>query len=95
MPNTIHIAKPAKARKPKANKSTPTTEDIQLRAYHISLERNGAPGNPFDDWMQAERELLALADKPVRNRKVRATTANPKTGKPSTSLDVPKTRLAG
>jgi len=50
-----------KPRKAAAAKLAPTHDEIALRAYHIYLQRNGAPGNPFDDWKQAERELLAEA----------------------------------
>jgi hypothetical protein len=32
-------------------------EDVQARAYKIFLARNGAPGDPESDWLQAEREL--------------------------------------
>ncbi|MBA2705330.1 MAG: DUF2934 domain-containing protein [Blastocatellia bacterium] len=35
----------------------PTEEEIAARAYHIYLERDGAEGNPDDDWLQAERDL--------------------------------------
>ena len=35
----------------------PTQEQIEVRAYHIYLERGGADGNSEDDWLQAEREL--------------------------------------
>ena len=41
-----------------------TEEDIRARAYEIYLERNGQPGDPVEDWLQAEAELkpkLALA----------------------------------
>jgi len=59
-----------KARKAPAAKPAPSHDEIALRAYHIYLERQGAPGNPFDDWKQAEQELLAEASKPkVRARK--------------------------
>ena len=56
MPKTKSIAAP-KPRKPRAAKKRPTQEEIALRAYHIYLERNGAPGNPLEDWIRAEREL--------------------------------------
>ena len=74
MPNTIHIATPAKtkARKTKTAKSAPTQEAIQLRAYQIYLERNEAPGNPFEDWTQAERELTAKPAKKSRVAKIKA-----------------------
>jgi hypothetical protein len=49
----------AKAQKAPAAKPVPTQDEIALRAYHIYLQRQGAPGNPFEDWKQAEQELLA------------------------------------
>jgi hypothetical protein len=51
----------AKPRKSPTAKSAPTYDEIALRAYHIYLQRNGTPGNPFDDWKQAEQQLLAEA----------------------------------
>lgn len=53
-----------KARKAPAAKPAPTHDEIALRAYHIYLERQGAAGSPFEDWKQAEQELLAEAAKP-------------------------------
>jgi len=56
-----------------SNKKLSTQEQIQLRAYEIYLERNGAPGNPTEDWVRAEREVLAStaakAAKPKRTGK--------------------------
>lgn len=44
-----------------------THQQIEVRAYEIYLERNGAPGNPTEDWVRAEREVLAgAAAKPKR-----------------------------
>jgi len=40
---------------------TPSREEIRFRAYEIYLERGGRPGNEFDDWLQAERELERAA----------------------------------
>jgi hypothetical protein len=38
--------------------TSPTDEEIAVRAYHIYLERGGGDdGNPDDDWLQAKREL--------------------------------------
>jgi glycosyltransferase involved in cell wall biosynthesis len=37
----------------------PTEEEIRQRAYAIYLARNGAPGEPMADWLQAESELQA------------------------------------
>jgi hypothetical protein len=36
----------------------PSDEQIRLRAYQIFLARDGAPGDAFSDWTQAERELM-------------------------------------
>ena len=52
-----------------AAEPAPTHDEIALRAYHIYLQRKGAPGNPFDDWKQAEQQLLAEAGKPKSRRK--------------------------
>ena len=49
----------AKAPRKRATKKAPTSEQIQQRAYEIYLEREGAPGDPLSDWIQAERELTA------------------------------------
>ncbi len=57
MPKTRKSSSPT-VRKPQANGNRPTTEEIALRAYHIYLERGGAPGNALEDWTRAERELL-------------------------------------
>jgi hypothetical protein len=53
-------------RKPRAAGIHPTTEEIALRAYHIYLERGGAPGNALEDWARAERELQEESRKPRR-----------------------------
>jgi len=52
--------------KPPANGFHPTAEEIALRAYHIYLERGGAPGDALEDWTRAERELLENSAKPRR-----------------------------
>ena len=36
-----------------------TSDDIARRAYEISLQRNGRPGDALSDWLQAEQELKA------------------------------------
>ena len=41
-------------------------EKIRFRAYEIYLERNGAPGNPLEDWVRAEREILAKSRKTTK-----------------------------
>jgi hypothetical protein len=58
-------------RKPKqVKRQPPTQEEISLRAYHIYLERNGAPGNPFEDWVRAECELTGQPKKASRKSKI-------------------------
>ena len=37
--------------------SSPSEEDIRLRAYQRYLERGGGHGMEFEDWLEAEREL--------------------------------------
>ena len=37
----------------------PTHHEIAERAYHIYLRRDGRPGNPDHDWLQAVEELHA------------------------------------
>jgi hypothetical protein len=41
----------------------PSEEDIRMRAYHRFLQRGGANGMDFDDWLEAERELKELIGK--------------------------------
>jgi hypothetical protein len=41
-----------------AAKYQPTQEEIALRAYEIYMERDGAPGDEVEDWIQAERQLI-------------------------------------
>lgn len=50
-------------------KAQPTKEEIALRAYHIYLERGGAPGDEFNDWIIAERQLAELAGKNGKPRR--------------------------
>jgi len=34
-------------------------EEIRRRAYELYEQRAGSPGNECDDWLHAEREVLA------------------------------------
>lgn len=36
----------------------PTDEEVRERAYHRYLERRGAHGSEYDDWLEARRDLL-------------------------------------
>jgi hypothetical protein len=37
--------------------SEPSEEEIRQRAYDLYLQRGGADGLDFDDWLSAEQEL--------------------------------------
>ena len=41
----------------KESPSGVSEEQIRSRAYEIYVGRKGKPGDPFQDWLQAEREL--------------------------------------
>ncbi|MCC6907164.1 MAG: DUF2934 domain-containing protein [Phycisphaerales bacterium] len=52
--------KPTTSRDRKKHRLAPaeiTHEHIRHRAYQIFEARNGAPGSPTLDWLQAEQEL--------------------------------------
>ncbi len=53
----------------------PSVEAIRKRAYEIYVERNGADGDPAQDWLKAERELrqIAIARPAAAKPRVRAT----------------------
>lgn len=68
--------------KTRVAKNQPTQEQIALRAYQIFLERGATPGNEFEDWVEAERQLLENGkasenghSKPRRKSKVKTATA--------------------
>jgi hypothetical protein len=69
MPKT-KASSPAKSKTSRAAKAKPSPEAIALRAYHIYLERNGAPGDPHADWLRAEAELIAKPKESARRSKV-------------------------
>ena len=69
MPKTNGHSLPVRSKPRAAKKEQSTHEQIQLRAYEIYLERNGAQGNPLDDWVRAERELLHKNGKTKRTAK--------------------------
>jgi Protein of unknown function (DUF2934) len=62
MPKTGKSSSPT-VTNPRADRTNPTTEEIALRAYHIYLERDGAPGNALEDWTRAELELRSKSSK--------------------------------
>jgi hypothetical protein len=44
---------------PDAPDAVTVMEDIRVRAYYLSLARNGFGADPVDDWLRAERELIS------------------------------------
>jgi hypothetical protein len=36
----------------------PSGDKVRIRAYEKYCARNGAPGDPVADWLEAERELV-------------------------------------
>jgi DUF2934 family protein len=42
---------------PEALDRHPSDDDIRVRAYFRYLERGGAPGDSFDDWAEAKKDL--------------------------------------
>lgn len=56
--------------KPRTANNQPTQEEIALRAYQIYQERGATPGNEFEDWIEAERQLVGVSAKATENGKV-------------------------
>ena len=51
--------------------AVPAAEDVRVRAYYLSLERNGGGSDPLADWLRAEHDLAEGASKKPRRRVVR------------------------
>ena len=69
------MSKTKEAPAPKSKKvATPqfklTQDQIAARAYEIYLERGATPGDPMQDWLQAERELSNPSKKSHSKSKV-------------------------
>jgi hypothetical protein len=56
-PSTKELAPELEAAEGSEPAGSDLTAEIEGRAYEIYLSRNGAPGDPVADWLQAEREL--------------------------------------
>ena len=50
----------ARARKPKVVPAEQRRNYIEMAAYYIAERRGFAPGNPLEDWVQAEAEIERL-----------------------------------
>jgi len=67
-------AKTKEAPAPKQEKAAPAKSKPLLRpdrhrAYEIYLERGFTPGDPMQDWLRAESELIAPPRNPAPNPK--------------------------
>jgi hypothetical protein len=49
------------------NENLEIQEAIRLKAYEIYLERNGAAGDPLEDWIMAEKIVLKRLLRFARN----------------------------
>jgi Protein of unknown function (DUF2934) len=45
-----------------SDRKTPTTQEIEHRAYEIYLEHGCGDGHDVDDWLAAEKELTELSE---------------------------------
>jgi hypothetical protein len=54
------------AKKETSNNHHPNHEHIAIRAYEIYISRGAEHGRDLDDWLQAERELVAKTNNPAR-----------------------------
>jgi hypothetical protein len=65
-------SRPSERTKSKSTKAVTKHDRIALRAYEIYLQRNGAPGDPLEDWVRAENELLHAGVGGRKSRKLAA-----------------------
>ena len=70
MPKSKAAAPETTKKSQKAATAKPTYDEVALRAYHIYLERGCTPGDPMQDWLRAEMELLQPPKKARRKSKV-------------------------
>ena len=65
MARTNGNASSTKSKTPSTKKPS-SEQKIAVRAYEIYLQRNGAPGNPLEDWVRAEHEILQKTRKSAK-----------------------------
>jgi hypothetical protein len=71
MPRSKSASSEAPKKSRKAGAVKPSYDEIALRAYRIYLKRGSTPGDPMQDWLQAERELTEAAGSEKAGRKTR------------------------
>lgn len=57
--NVVTMPNPDANRSTRSGPSTISDQDVARRAYEIYERRGGTDGAALDDWLQAERDLLA------------------------------------
>lgn len=66
-----------------------TYEHIRRRAYDIYRARNGKPGNPFSDWLEAERQLKAELEAATQTGALASKASAPTTKRPGSPPQQP------
>ena len=56
---------PAPARERPRSEKLPLQEQIQRRAYELYIRRGNQSGSEYDDWLQAEEEILRAREEVV------------------------------
>jgi Protein of unknown function (DUF2934) len=59
MPEAGSVPTVRKISPPVSSPSVDLAAQIRERAYQLSQERGGAPGHENEDWLRAEREVIA------------------------------------
>lgn len=78
-----------------SNKREAQTEQIQLRAYEIYLDRGGADGHDLEDWILAERELTTRPEtKRVTSREQATGRATERAAGGETTIDTTKSSFS-
>jgi hypothetical protein len=70
---TIQKGRPSMVGEKKLSKKMPAEPELKQlisdRAYEIYLDRGNRDGDPFSDWLQAEREILGRYQSVTKSRK--------------------------
>ena len=58
---------PAPARGRSRSEKLPLEEQIRRRAYELYIRRGNQSGSEYDDWLQAEEEILRAREEVVED----------------------------
>jgi DUF2934 family protein len=60
---------PASARaKAVETQKVPLEEQVRRRAYQLYVQRGNQSGSEYDDWLQAEEEIMAAEEKKLEDK---------------------------